>query len=163
MILLCVVPAVCQTPPARPTSKVSRFAAQATFAGRKIDLIGAALTRLCPRNSATSPVFPASKCGGPVGVGVMDNPPQPAEFRSPQRADQDLAQRVGVTFGQDARARGVHFLLGPGVNIYRSPRNGRSFEYFGEDPLSGLTYRSRIHKRTAKPGRQRHDQTLHGE
>ena len=49
--------------------------------------------------------------------------------------DPELAQRVGATFGQDARARGVHFLLGPGVNIYRSPLNGRSFEYFGEDPF----------------------------
>jgi len=36
--------------------------------------------------------------------------------------------------GQDARARGVNFLLGPGVNMYRSPLNGRNFEYFGEDP-----------------------------
>lgn len=36
--------------------------------------------------------------------------------------------------GKDARARGVHFILGPGVNIYRAPMNGRNFEYFGEDP-----------------------------
>ncbi len=48
--------------------------------------------------------------------------------------DTDLAQRVGVMLGKDARARGVHFLLGPGVNMYRSPINGRNFEYFGEDP-----------------------------
>ncbi|ADW67273.1 beta-glucosidase [Granulicella tundricola] len=52
--------------------------------------------------------------------------------------DRDLAVRVGAGIGRDARARGVHFMLGPGVNIYRSPRNGRNFEYFGEDPfLSG--------------------------
>src|SRR5947208_2014300 len=49
--------------------------------------------------------------------------------------DPELAQRVGKVFGQDARARGVHFLLGPGVNIYRAPRCGRNFEYFGEDPF----------------------------
>ena len=49
--------------------------------------------------------------------------------------DTDLAQRVGKTIGQDARARGVHFMLGPGVNIYRAPMNGRNFEYFGEDPF----------------------------
>lgn len=48
--------------------------------------------------------------------------------------DVDLAHRVGVAMGQDARARGVHFILGPGMNIYRAPMNGRNFEYFGEDP-----------------------------
>src|SRR6202012_4105470 len=35
---------------------------------------------------------------------------------------------------RDARARGVGIILAPGVNIYRSPLNGRNFEYFGEDP-----------------------------
>ncbi len=49
--------------------------------------------------------------------------------------DRDLAERVGAGIGRDARARGVHFMLGPGVNIYRSPRNGRNFEYLGEDPF----------------------------
>jgi beta-glucosidase len=52
--------------------------------------------------------------------------------------DPAMAARVGAGIGRDARARGVHFMLGPGVNMYRSPRNGRNFEYFGEDPfLSG--------------------------
>lgn len=45
-----------------------------------------------------------------------------------------LTQQIGEQIGRDARARGVHFHLGPGVNIYRSPLNGRNFEYFGEDP-----------------------------
>ena len=48
--------------------------------------------------------------------------------------DPDLAQVVGEHIGRDARARGVHILLGPGVNIYRAPMNGRNFEYMGEDP-----------------------------
>ena len=48
--------------------------------------------------------------------------------------DTDLANRVGSLLGRDARARGVHFLLGPAVNIYRAPLCGRNFEYFGEDP-----------------------------
>ncbi len=46
-----------------------------------------------------------------------------------------LGERVGTEIGRDARAKGVHFLLGPGVNIYRAPMNGRNFEYFGEDPF----------------------------
>ncbi|HEX5706785.1 MAG TPA: glycoside hydrolase family 3 N-terminal domain-containing protein, partial [Pyrinomonadaceae bacterium] len=47
----------------------------------------------------------------------------------------ELAERVGTEIGRDARAKGVHFLLGPGANIYRAPMNGRNFEYLGEDPF----------------------------
>ena len=46
-----------------------------------------------------------------------------------------LVREMGVALGQDSRARGVHILLGPGVNICRSPLCGRNFEYFGEDPF----------------------------
>jgi beta-glucosidase len=49
--------------------------------------------------------------------------------------DVELANRVGGMIGRDARTRGVHFLLGPGVNICRTPLGGRNFEYFGEDPI----------------------------
>ena len=49
--------------------------------------------------------------------------------------DTELAGRMGAAIGDDARARGVHFLLGPGLNISRAPMNGRNFEYFGEDPF----------------------------
>lgn len=45
-----------------------------------------------------------------------------------------LVEGVGRQMGRDARARGKHFHLAPGVNLYRSPLNGRNFEYFGEDP-----------------------------
>jgi beta-glucosidase len=48
-----------------------------------------------------------------------------------------LAQRVGIEIGRDARARGRNYSLGPGVNIYRTPLNGRNFEYYGEDPFLG--------------------------
>ena len=49
--------------------------------------------------------------------------------------DPALAEKIGAGIAKDARARGVLFMLGPGVNIYRSARNGRNFEYFGEDPF----------------------------
>ena len=48
--------------------------------------------------------------------------------------NEDVTYEMGVALGQDSRARGVHILLGPGVNIYRSPLCGRNFEYMGEDP-----------------------------
>lgn len=45
-----------------------------------------------------------------------------------------LARQLGEALGRDCRARGVHVLLAPGVNLYRSPLCGRNFEYLGEDP-----------------------------
>lgn len=48
--------------------------------------------------------------------------------------NRELARDYGSALGRDARARGVGIILGPGVNIYRSPLCGRNFEYFGEDP-----------------------------
>lgn len=41
----------------------------------------------------------------------------------------------GKSIGEEARYRNKDVLLGPGVNIYRTPLNGRNFEYMGEDPL----------------------------
>lgn len=50
----------------------------------------------------------------------------------------DLAQLYGESIGEEARYRGKDVLLGPGLNIYRTPLGGRNFEYLGEDPhLSG--------------------------
>ena len=45
-----------------------------------------------------------------------------------------LSKEYGVAIGEEARYRNKNVLLGPGVNIYRTPLNGRNFEYMGEDP-----------------------------
>jgi beta-glucosidase len=53
--------------------------------------------------------------------------------------DPGLIHEVGAGLGREARSQGVHVVLGPGMNIKRSPLCGRNFEYFSEDPLlSGL-------------------------
>lgn len=49
--------------------------------------------------------------------------------------DPALAERVAAAIAAEARAHGVHVVLGPGINIKRSPLCGRNFEYFSEDPL----------------------------
>ena len=48
--------------------------------------------------------------------------------------DTELGETLGETLGEEAMAEGVNVLLGPGLNIKRSPLCGRNFEYFSEDP-----------------------------
>jgi beta-glucosidase len=49
--------------------------------------------------------------------------------------DPDLAERAGRMIGGESIAKGFNVLLAGGVNLTRDPRNGRNFEYLGEDPL----------------------------
>ncbi len=48
--------------------------------------------------------------------------------------DEQLAEQIGRALGREAAGQGVAVLLGPGLNIKRSPLGGRNFEYFSEDP-----------------------------
>jgi beta-glucosidase len=49
--------------------------------------------------------------------------------------DVDLAEQYGALIGRELRAQGYNMTLGGGVNLAREPRNGRTFEYMGEDPI----------------------------
>ncbi len=49
--------------------------------------------------------------------------------------DPAMSALYGKSIGEEARYRKKNVLLGPGVNIYRTPLNGRNFEYLGEDPF----------------------------
>lgn len=101
----------------------------------KIELIGGIndfYTRPIPRLGIPS----LKMSDGPMGVHDYGlTTAYPAGIALAASWDVDLAQRFGIAMGKDARARGVHFILGPGMNIYRAPMNGRNFEYFGEDPF----------------------------
>ena len=102
----------------------------------KIDFIGGTgfATRALPRVGI--PAFKMSD--GPVGArSPAPSTAYAAGIGLAATWDTTLAEEVGKQLGRDARSRGARFLLGPGVNIYRAPMNGRNFEYFGEDPFLG--------------------------
>ncbi|OIR15057.1 thermostable beta-glucosidase B [mine drainage metagenome] len=58
----------------------------------------------------------------------------PASIGMAATWDPRLIGEVGRSIGEEARAGGIAFLLGPGMNMYRQSQDGRSFEFFGEDP-----------------------------
>src|SRR6202035_3618818 len=109
----------------------------------------AALTggrRAWPPRPVESAGLPAiTVTDGPHGVRLQVNPRdllrgQPATCFPPAGAsastwDPDLLRRMGEALGDECRAMDVAVLLGPGINLKRSPLGGRNFEYFSEDPL----------------------------
>ncbi|MGW0246224.1 glycoside hydrolase family 3 C-terminal domain-containing protein [Nocardia goodfellowii] len=96
---------------------------------------------------------------GPHGVRMQDPSAESFEFAKSLPAtcfptaaalgcswDPDLLARVGSALGAESRAAGVAVLLGPGINIKRSPLCGRNFEYLSEDPtLSGRLGAAWVH------------------
>ncbi len=102
---------------------------------QKIELLGGSDGMYTtPLPAISLPSFKMSD--GPVGVRTWG--PTTAYTAGAALAatwDTDLARKIGEALGRDARARGVNFLLGPGVNIARSPLAGRNFEYLSEDPF----------------------------
>ncbi|HKC11738.1 MAG TPA: glycoside hydrolase family 3 N-terminal domain-containing protein, partial [Vicinamibacteria bacterium] len=129
-------PAPARAPSTDTERRVESILAQMTLE-EKVDLLGGVddfFIREVPRvglprlKMADGPLGvrnfgPATAMAGGISLAATWNPA--------------LAERVGTEIGRDARAKGVHFLLGPGVNIYRAAMNGRNFEYLGEDPLLG--------------------------
>jgi beta-glucosidase len=116
--------------------RVDKLIGQMTL-DEKIDLIGGLHRfQMHPIERLGIPGFVMAD--GPVGAHV----PQPGVAYAggiglAASWDRKLAYDMGVQLGRDSKSRGASFLLGPGVNIYREPMNGRNFEYFGEDPYLG--------------------------
>jgi beta-glucosidase len=90
---------------------------------------------------------------GPMGVREEDRSWQghvddfstamPATLGLAATWNTDLAMAYGAVIGQEAMQRGKHIMLGPSLNIQRTPLCGRNFEYLGEDPF--LTSRMAVH------------------
>ena len=64
----------------------------------------------------------------------------PSSLGAASSWDPDLACEYGEVIGRELRAQGYDMTLGGGVNLAREPRNGRTFEYAGEDPLLAGTF-----------------------
>jgi beta-glucosidase len=120
---------------AQDSTRVEALLRRMTLA-EKIDYIGGTGMAIRAMPALGLPAFQMSD--GPSGVRSEERFPAftyPAGIGLAATWNRDLARRVGEAIGQDARARGIHFMLGPGANLYRNPRCGRNFEYFGEDPF----------------------------
>ncbi len=80
---------------------------------------------------------PIRMSDGPMGVHwwCSQAVAYPALIGAAASWDRRIWNELGQALGRDCVARGVHILLAPGVNIYRSPLCGRNFEYCGEDPF----------------------------
>src|SRR5580692_2046875 len=80
---------------------------------------------------------------GPNGVRSNDEAAATVFPTGPALAatwDPPVVQAVGAAIGREARALGVQVMLGPNVNIQRSPLGGRNFEAYSEDPfVAGTT------------------------
>ncbi|GAB1690092.1 beta-glucosidase family protein [Krasilnikovia sp. M28-CT-15] len=78
---------------------------------------------------------------GPVGVRGTGWAPDDPSITLPSPTalaatwDPELARTAGLVLGQESRRKGVHLLLGPTVNLQRTPLGGRHFECYSEDPL----------------------------
>lgn len=100
-------------------------------------------TAALPQHGIRSLVFSDGPHGirrpsGSSTLGLGDSVPAtcfPAECATACSWDRSLLAELGTAVAREARAQGVDILLGPGLNIKRTPLCGRNFEYFSEDPL----------------------------
>ena len=135
LLLLCLIaPALSLAQTTETEKQINDTIAKMTLEEKITMLSGSSMMASAPLPRLGIPALRMSD--GPVGAHI---PPPSTAFAAgiglAASWDRDLAQRIGVQLGRDARSRGASFLLGPGVNIYRAPMNGRNFEYFGEDPF----------------------------
>jgi beta-glucosidase len=80
------------------------------------------------------PALVMNDAGAGVGDLQTDTTAYPDQIAQAASWDRDAQERLGHALGQEAFTKGVNVLLAPGMNIARTPLNGRTFEYAGEDP-----------------------------
>lgn len=101
----------------------------------------------CTKSSLARPGWRVRLSDGPHGLRIQEPNAASLELRRTVPAtcfppavalgstwDPEIVERVGIALAVEARTHGVDVVLGPGMNIKRSPLCGRNFEYFSEDP-----------------------------
>src|ERR1700691_367597 len=124
LLFLFVLPAVSQTAPGSQAATATRGDSllKRLTLEEKVDILGGVDSFYIRANQRIG--LPRLKMAdGPVGVRNYGPSTVFGGIGLPATWDPELASRIGATIGQDARARGVYFMLGPGVNIYRAPLN----------------------------------------
>ena len=136
------------SPDAAMETRISEIIGKMTLE-EKVDMLGGSRDKKAdggdtvPCRRLGIPSFKMADASVGVHWWTEDSTTFPASIALAAAFDPDLAERYGAAVGRECRARGIHILLGPGVNIYRSPLCGRNFEYLGEDPF--LAARTVVH------------------
>jgi beta-glucosidase len=132
----------------RTESRVQQILSQMTLE-EKLDYIGGGYPSSPDINSGVFNIKAIPRLGlpwitmvnGPLGIQTLSGAPStryPAGLTLAATWNVDRAFDRGKQMGRDARARGYHVDLGPGIDPYRTPLGGRNFEYnTGEDPFLG--------------------------
>lgn len=137
LLLLCCLTATAQDSPLKITEahkqRAAKIVAKMTI-DEKIDFIGG-YNDFSIRGIERLGIPEVKMADGPQGVRNNTTSTQFAcGVAAASTWNRSLVKDFGAGIGRDCKARGIAIILGPGVNIYRSPLCGRNFEYYGEDP-----------------------------
>ncbi|MDR0846283.1 MAG: glycoside hydrolase family 3 C-terminal domain-containing protein [Lactobacillales bacterium] len=113
--------------------KTSMLSGKTTWDTESIDRLGIASLMM-----TDGPHGLRKQNGAADNLGVNDSLPAtafPPAVTSASSFDRSLVRLLAETLGEEAQAEKVSVVLGPGINIKRSPLGGRNFEYFSEDPF----------------------------
>jgi beta-glucosidase len=139
VVLLGITSAFAQSPerykdPKAPVEERVRDLLSKMTLEEKIDMLGG-VEDFYIRPSERLGIPKIKMADGPLGVRNYGKATAfPAGIAFAASWNKELTHRYGEAVGKEARSKGVHIMLSPGVNIYRAPMCGRNFEYYGEDP-----------------------------
>ena len=125
---------------------------------RLLDHLAAREDRAAPHPGLRRPV---AACAARPGTSATRRSTCRRRPRSASAWDPDIARRYGAAAAVEARRKGVDVVLGPTINLHRSPLGGRHFECFSEDPVLTADLAAAYVARRPGQRRRRHPEALH--